>query len=94
LTPANQSRSDCCQTWESLTGVWATDPDYGSKILLLYGQMLAFALANSAVTGSPVTGSPVTGALSLGALSSAELPAGQGRARPNSVPASSVNQHR
>jgi Mannosyl-glycoprotein endo-beta-N-acetylglucosaminidase len=46
LTPANQSRSGCCATWESLTGVWATDPLYGSSILGIYDQMLSYALAN------------------------------------------------
>ena len=41
LTPARQSRAGCCQTWQALTGVWATDPRYGSQILSLYEEMLA-----------------------------------------------------
>jgi hypothetical protein len=45
LDPANQSVAGCCQTWESLTGVWATDPNYGTKILSLYLSMLQYALA-------------------------------------------------
>jgi hypothetical protein len=40
LTPARQGRSGCCPTWESLTGVWATDPSYGTDILTLYEGML------------------------------------------------------
>jgi hypothetical protein len=43
LTPAQQGRSGCCQTWESLTGVWATDPTYGAQILTIYQHMLAYA---------------------------------------------------
>jgi hypothetical protein len=43
LTPAHQARQGCCPTWESLTGVWATDPFYGTQILLMYEQMLASA---------------------------------------------------
>jgi hypothetical protein len=46
LTSTNQDRSGCCDTWESLTGVWATDPAYGSEILSLYQQMLLFALSD------------------------------------------------
>lgn len=48
LTPAHQGRRACCQTWESLTGVWASDPTYGAQILGLYQQMLAAALRSPA----------------------------------------------
>lgn len=44
LTPSGQRETGCCPTWESLTGVWATDPTYGSQILSIYGQMLDWAL--------------------------------------------------
>ena len=44
LTPANQGRSGCCQTWESLTGVWASDPTYGVQILSIYAQMVSSAV--------------------------------------------------
>lgn len=44
LTPASQSRQSCCPTWESLTGVWATDPTYGTKVLSIYLQMLQYTL--------------------------------------------------
>jgi Mannosyl-glycoprotein endo-beta-N-acetylglucosaminidase len=43
LIPAHVARSGCCQTWEALTGVWATDPLYATKILTIYVQMLQFA---------------------------------------------------
>jgi hypothetical protein len=43
LVPAHQDRRGCCATWESLTGVWATDPFYGVQILTLYQGMLTFA---------------------------------------------------
>lgn len=44
LTPGRQGRRGCCPTWESLTGVWASDPAYGAHILALYEQMLGLAL--------------------------------------------------
>ncbi len=56
LTPAQQGRSGCCQTWESLTGVWASDPTYGAQILSIYQQMLAFASNSSAGPGPPQAG--------------------------------------
>ena len=45
LIPSRQGRRGCCSTWESLTGVWATDPSYGTQIIGIYQQMLAAALA-------------------------------------------------
>jgi hypothetical protein len=38
----------CCGTWMALSGVWATGPGYGQKILKLYNELLAFAVARSA----------------------------------------------
>ncbi len=35
----------CCDTWMELSGVWATGPGYGVKILTLYNEMLSFAAA-------------------------------------------------
>lgn len=46
LRPADQGRRGCCSTWQALTGVWATDPTYGSQIMGIYQQMLSFALSN------------------------------------------------
>ncbi len=47
LAPGRQGRRACCPTWESLTGVWASDPTYGTQILGIYQQMLASALKGS-----------------------------------------------
>ena len=44
ITPQAQGEAGCCNTWESLTGVWATDPYYGSEILGIYQQILGWAL--------------------------------------------------
>lgn len=44
LVPGRQGRRGCCPTWESLTGVWASDPTYGTQILGIYQGILAFAL--------------------------------------------------
>jgi hypothetical protein len=52
LVPTLQGRGGCCPTWESLTGVWATDPLYGAEILDIYAGMLAFA------AGPPSSGQP------------------------------------
>ncbi len=32
----------CCQTWNQLTGVWASDGRYGPLILGLYEEMLTW----------------------------------------------------
>ncbi len=44
VTPEKQGVRGCCVTWQSLTGVWATDPIYGPVILNIYQQMLDSAL--------------------------------------------------
>lgn len=46
LDPSSQYTEGCCRTWPSLTGVWATDPVYGRSILVLYQDMLSWALAH------------------------------------------------
>lgn len=38
----------CCPTWAHLTTVWATDPTYGPKVMLLYSDIVAYALARRA----------------------------------------------
>ena len=38
----------CCQTWGDLTTVWATDPTYGPKVMLLYTSLVDYALARRA----------------------------------------------
>lgn len=47
LTVSHQHEAGCCDSFESLTGVWATDPTYGSQILGLYQGMLTYALSGS-----------------------------------------------
>ena len=38
----------CCETWGDLTTVWATDPGYGPKVMLLYTSMVQYALGRRA----------------------------------------------
>jgi hypothetical protein len=45
LAPQLQGVRGCCRTWNSLTGVWATDPQYGTIILAVYTEMLSFAVS-------------------------------------------------
>jgi hypothetical protein len=42
--PDNLSVRGCCATWNKLTGTWATDPNYGPKIMTIYLSMLQYAL--------------------------------------------------
>ena len=35
----------CCEVWGDLTTVWATDPTYGPKVMLIYSDIVAHALA-------------------------------------------------
>jgi len=61
----------CCSTWMDLSGVWATGPQYGVKILTVYNQMLRFAVdrrveaeaAAAAVPTAPVPTVPVPAAV-------------------------------
>lgn len=47
LVPAQEMSAGCCASVPSLTGVWATDPTYGTQILAIYQQMLDFALSGA-----------------------------------------------
>jgi hypothetical protein len=38
----------CCPTWIDLTTVWATDPTYGPKVMLIYSDIVAYALGRRA----------------------------------------------
>ena len=42
--PDRLSVRGCCPTWNKLTGTWATDPNYGPKLMTVYLSMLEFAL--------------------------------------------------
>jgi hypothetical protein len=47
LAPAEQFERGCCQTWNSLTGTWASDPHYATVVLDVYLDMVAFAVAQA-----------------------------------------------
>lgn len=47
LTNANEGQHGCCNSWESLTGVWASDPTYAAQILGIYDQILQYALGGT-----------------------------------------------
>lgn len=36
----------CCRTWMALSGVWASNPNYGYDILLVYQEMVNWAIGN------------------------------------------------
>lgn len=38
----------CCQTWGDLTTVWATDPTYGPKVMMIYTSIVEYALQRRA----------------------------------------------
>ena len=38
----------CCPTWGDLTTVWATDPNYGPQVMLIYTAMVDYALQRRA----------------------------------------------
>jgi hypothetical protein len=40
----NLGVAGCCQTWMALSGVWATNPNYGFEILTVYKEMFDWAL--------------------------------------------------
>jgi hypothetical protein len=56
--PDHLSVRGCCETWNRLTGTWATDPNYGPKLLTVYESMLQWALAHR--SQPPPLSSPVT----------------------------------
>ena len=43
--PDRLSVRGCCPTWNKLTGTWATDPNYGPKLMTVYVSMLQYATA-------------------------------------------------
>jgi hypothetical protein len=50
LDPQDQAVRGCCPTWNSLTGVWASDGHYGATVLDVYAELLAFAVAEEPST--------------------------------------------
>lgn len=49
VAPGGQFRGGCCPSWQSLTGTWATDPNYGNAVLTTYKSMLDYALSQPPV---------------------------------------------
>ena len=48
----NYVRRGCAPTWESLGGKWASATNYGTQILAVYNQMMAFNVANPTLKAS------------------------------------------
>lgn len=44
LPPEKSGVRGCCPTWTSLTGVWATDPGYGAKLMKIWNAIMGHAL--------------------------------------------------
>jgi hypothetical protein len=62
VAPGGAFGGGCCPSWQSLTGHYATAPDYGPVVLGLYKAMLDFALSQPPVAPlPPITVPPVTG---------------------------------
>jgi hypothetical protein len=40
----------CCQTWRQLTHTWATNPNYGAKLMVMYRQMLYWLVVHRGIT--------------------------------------------
>jgi len=55
--PERLSVRGCCSTWMALAGVWATNQEYGVKILTLYDDLLRFSAQRqaSAAAAGPST---------------------------------------
>jgi len=66
--PDHLSVRGCCATWNKLTGTWATDPNYGPKLMTVYLSMLQYALAQR--TAAPPVTTPTDGTAPLAALAS------------------------
>jgi hypothetical protein len=54
--PDRLSVRGCCTTWNKLTGTWATDPNYGPKLMTVYLSMLQFALLHRTQPPPPSSG--------------------------------------
>jgi ElaB/YqjD/DUF883 family membrane-anchored ribosome-binding protein len=57
VAPGGQFRGGCCPSWQSLTGTWASNQQYGQVVLGIYQKMLDYALAQPPIApGSPAAG--------------------------------------
>ncbi|MDQ6782504.1 MAG: glucosaminidase domain-containing protein [Actinomycetota bacterium] len=61
VAPGGPFRGGCCPSWQSLTGTYATDPNYGNTVLSIYKSMLDYALARPPVVPTPTTVPPAGG---------------------------------
>jgi hypothetical protein len=48
VDPRLRGPAGCCPTWGDLTTVWATDPTYGPKVMLIYSDIVAYAVSRRA----------------------------------------------
>lgn len=64
--PDNLSVRGCCPTWNALTGTWATDPNYGPKIMTIYLSMLQYALQVRTAAATPPPAAPPLPAIAPG----------------------------
>lgn len=55
VAPGGTFGGGCCPSWQSLTGHYATAPDYGQVVLTLYKAMLDYALSQPPVAPPPTT---------------------------------------
>lgn len=53
VAPGGPFGGGCCPSWQSLTGHYATDPNYGQALLTIYKAMLDFALSQPPVAPTP-----------------------------------------
>ncbi|MDQ6840526.1 MAG: glucosaminidase domain-containing protein [Actinomycetota bacterium] len=58
VAPGGPFGGGCCPSWQSLTGHYATDPNYGQTVLTIYKSMLDYALSQPPVTPPPTTTVP------------------------------------
>lgn len=53
VDPSLNGPAGCCQTWNQLGGVWATDGGYGPRILTRYAEMLEWLLIERMAAAPP-----------------------------------------
>ena len=58
VAPGGPFGGGCCPSWQSLTGHYATDPNYGQALLTIYKAMLDYALSQPPVAPMPPTPVP------------------------------------
>nr|MDQ2728160.1 glucosaminidase domain-containing protein [Actinomycetota bacterium] len=79
VAPGGTFGGGCCPSWQSLTGHYATAPDYGQVLLTIYKAMLDYALSQPPVAPLPPTTVP-PGAVGARAGGTGLAPGGPGPA--------------